>query len=128
VLSILPTLSREYDQHFKSFSNVPAKFGPGKKDKAKSKGKGEGNGDSDKAVSESTNVNEKGGTEEEDAPASEAEAENGEGGENGGENSDDEDGPVQTRGSRCFEVLGIDVMVDSKLRPTLIEFNHLPRY
>jgi hypothetical protein len=29
VLSILPTLSREYDQHFKAFSNVPTKVSGG---------------------------------------------------------------------------------------------------
>merc|ERR1719330_1648828 len=31
-------------------------------------------------------------------------------------------------GWRCFEVLGIDVMLDSKRKPYLIEINHLPSF
>lgn len=37
------------------------------------------------------------------------------------------DGYPTSRGSRCFEVLGFDVMIDSKLKPWIIEVNHLPR-
>lgn len=37
------------------------------------------------------------------------------------------DANLGSRGSRCFEVLGLDIMVDSNLNPWMIEVNHLPR-
>jgi tubulin polyglutamylase TTLL6/13 len=37
------------------------------------------------------------------------------------------DASLGSRGSRCFEVLGLDIMIDSNLNPWMIEVNHLPR-
>ncbi|KAJ1461466.1 tubulin-tyrosine ligase family-domain-containing protein [Pelagophyceae sp. CCMP2097] len=34
----------------------------------------------------------------------------------------------KVEGSRCFEVLGIDIMMDHALKPWLVEINHLPSF
>lgn len=36
--------------------------------------------------------------------------------------------PYGNDGFQCFEVLGYDVMLDSKLKPWIIEVNHSPSF
>lgn len=36
--------------------------------------------------------------------------------------------PIANEGYTCFEVLGFDILVDSKLKPWLIEVNHTPSF
>jgi tubulin polyglutamylase TTLL6/13 len=115
LLSIMPVLSREYDQHFKSFNNVPV-------DRTKVGQAAERDGSSplpgtseDATAGNSESEAEKENESKRSATASPA-----------GSNTSGS-GTPQTRGSRCFEVLGYDVMIDDNLNPWIIEVNHLPR-
>ena len=140
LLAIIPVLSREYDQHFKSFTGVPVdRSDIGKSKSSESLSKDQINGDRDGKDS---------------AHASDVEQEEVDGGVSNAtssftnktipmatkqetEASVEDDGSEEKipatagpkmRGSRCFEVLGYDVMIDSNLNPWIIEVNHLPRY
>lgn len=36
--------------------------------------------------------------------------------------------PNHVKGSACFEILGIDILLDRKLKPTILEVNHSPSF
>ena len=132
VLSILPTLTREYDQHFKSFNNVPCKrttksmANPAEKTEKEKVAK-------NRSVSKNSDQDEEFDKEEEEEE--EEEEEDGEEEENGGgvavEDGESGSGDIprpEFRGSRCFEVLGLDIMIDNHQKPWMIEVNHLPSF
>lgn len=144
MLTILPTLSREYDASYKSFNSVPLVRPPPAVSKPAASGDDEAGAEEEQgaavavsgdalpaltaenlsAVSGAVGSEEAAGEEEDGSDDGSSE---GVGGVPGSCATKLEKS-LLCRGSRCFEVLGLDIMIDSKLNPWMIEVNHLPSF
>lgn len=137
----MPTLSREYDQHFKSFTGIPTIVPEySLSTYASNKESSTGNNPGQQSSSNSFR-----GLDSQSRKSSLSATTVGD--ENDIETTNDraKDNSVpltnecndksasapsnypKLRGSRCFEVLGFDIMIDHTLKPWIIEVNHLPR-
>lgn len=134
-MSILPTLSREYDQHFKSFSGIPLVVPEySLASSAFNSDQSKGHRSSISGISEEKQPDnedtaadiEEPSNHRIDLPGDASPSLENTSNDKLNSNLDGHDYPF-LRGSRCFEVLGFDVMIDSKLKPWIIEVNHLPR-
>jgi hypothetical protein len=130
LLTILPTLSRDYDQHFRSFNNVPLVRPDPPAAKAAGEGAAaDGDGDAPEGAAEDSAGGPAVPSASGDGDAAAEENQDDSGGVGGvpGSSGEKLDKSLVYRGCRCFEILGLDIMIDSKLNPWMIEVNHLPR-
>jgi hypothetical protein len=136
----MPTLSREYDQHFKSFTGIPtivpeyslstSAFSKDTTTDSNAAQQSLASSSSFRGLDKQTRKSSTSGQDidnEDSEDAIKAKEETSPSSSIGNEKPTPSNYP-KMRGSRCFEVLGFDIMIDHALKPWIIEVNHLPRY